>query len=241
MKFKRVLKYLFFVGFLISLGLLYSFSSYRNVSKKVAAIDIQFSDNEHFFVTREMVDKLLIQNDSSLINQPKSIVDLFKLEQSLLENPYVENADVFLTLSGTLKSVVKQREPVARILSEKESYYIDKHGVKVPLSSLYSARVLLVTGVKNEADILELQQLLKLILEDEFLKKEITGIEKKPNNAYQFSVRSGNYKIDFGKIKDKQIKFEKLKAFYSKTFADKSIEKYKTISLKYHNQVVCTK
>ena len=241
MKFKRVLKYLFFIGFLLSLGFLYSFSSYRNTTKKVMAIDVQFSDNEHFFVTREMVDKLLIQNDSSLINQPKSIVDLFKLEQQVLENPYVEKADVFLTLSGTLKSVVKQRKPVARILSEKESYYIDKHGVKVPLSNLYSARVLLVTGVENEDSILELQQLLKLILEDDFLKKEITGIEKMQDNEYQFSVRSGNYKIDFGKIKDKQIKFEKLKAFYSKTFADKSIEKYKTISLKYHNQVVCAK
>ena len=146
--------------------MLYSFSSLRNTTKKVKAIDVEFLDNEHFFLTEEMVDKLLIQNDSSLINQSKSIVDLFKLEQQVLENPYVEKADVFLTLSGTLKSVVKQRKPVARILSEKESYYIDKHGVKVPLSNLYSARVLLATGVKNETDIEELQQLLQLILED---------------------------------------------------------------------------
>lgn len=241
MKFKRILKYLFFIGFLISLGFLYSFSSVRNTNKKVTGIDIQFTDNEHFFLSKEIVDKLLIQNDSSLINQPKSIVDLFKLEQRVLENPYVEKADVFLTLSGTLKTLVKQRKPVARVLSKKGSYYIDKHGVKVPLSNLYSARVLLVMGVESEEDITELKQLLDVILEDNFLKKEITGIEKKQNNEYQFSVRSGNYKIEFGEIKDKQIKFEKLKAFYSKTFADKTIEKYKTISLKYHNQVVCTK
>jgi cell division protein FtsQ len=241
MKFKRVLKYLFFIGFIISLGLLYSFSSLRNTTKKVKAIDVEFLDNEHFFLTEEMVDKLLIQNDSSLINQTKSIVDLFKLEQQVLENPYVEKADVFLTLSGTLKSVIKQRKPVARVLSEKGSYYVDKQGVKVPLSELYSARVLLATGINNEEDIAELRQLLDCILKDEFLKKEVTGIKKKQNNEYQFSVRSGYYKIEFGKIKDKRIKFEKLKAFYSKTFADKSIEKYKTISLKYSNQVVCTK
>lgn len=241
MRFKRILKYLFFIGFLVSLGLLYGFSSVRNSNKKVSAVDIQFTDNEHFFLSKEIVDKLLIQNDSSLINQPKSIVDLFKLEQQVLENPYVEKADVFLTPSGTLKSVVKQRKPVARILSEKGSYYIDRQGVKIPLSTMYSARVLLAIGIENKDDILELKQLLNVILKDDFLKKEITGIEKNPNKEYQFYVRSGNYKIEFGEIKDTQIKCEKLKAFYSKTFADKTIEKYKTISLKYHNQVVCTK
>jgi len=37
------------------------------------------------------------------------------------------------------------------------------------------------------------------------------------------------------------IKFKKLKAFYNTTFADQTINNYRTINLKYHNQVVCTK
>jgi len=241
MKLKRVLKYLFFLGFITSLGLLYSFSSGRNNNRKVTAVSIQFSDDEHFFINEKIVNKLLIQSDSSFVNQPKSVVDLFKLEQQVLENPYVEKADVFLTLSGTLKSFVKQREPVARILGKNEGYYIDKQGVKIPFSKMYSARVLLVLGVNNDNDILELLQLINLILKDDFLKKEITGLEKMKDGTYQFSVRSGDHKIDFGKIKDKELKFKKLKAYYSKIFADKTKENYKTISLKYHNQVVCTK
>ena len=54
-------------------------------------------------------------------------------------------------------------------------------------------------------------------------------------------MRSGNYKIDFGKLTKMDVKFKKLKAFYNKTFLDKTIESYKTINVKYHNQVVCTK
>ena len=241
MKLKRILKYLFFGGFVTGLGLLYGFSSVRNNSRKVTAVSIQFSNDEHFFITEKIVNKLLIQSDSSLVNQPKSVVDLFKLEQQVLENPYVEKAHVFLTLSGTLTSHVKQREPVARILSKKGDYYIDKQGVKMPFSNTYSARVLLVLGVKNDNDILEFLQLINSILSDDFLKKEITGLEKKQDGTYQLSARSGDFKIDFGKINDKQLKFKKLKAFYSKIFADKTKENYKTISLKYHNQVVCTK
>ena len=83
--------------------------------------------------------------------------------------------------------------------------------------------------------------MLSFILEDDFLQKEIVSIKKSDVNEYQFSVRSGNYKIDFGKLNNVDVKFKKLKAFYNKTFLDKKINEYKTINVKYHNQVVCTK
>jgi len=79
------------------------------------------------------------------------------------------------------------------------------------------------------------------INKDNFLKKEIVAVQKLTTNEYKFSVRSGDYKIEFGKLKDLDIKFKKLKAFYNKTFLDKTIQNYKTINVKYHNQVVCTK
>ena len=83
--------------------------------------------------------------------------------------------------------------------------------------------------------------LLSKIVEDNFLQKEIVGVQKNEENEFEFAVRSGNYKIDFGKLSEMDIKFKKLKAFYNKTFEDNSIENYKTINVKYHNQVVCTK
>jgi cell division protein FtsQ len=80
-----------------------------------------------------------------------------------------------------------------------------------------------------------------VILEDDFLKKEIIGIHKTQNEEFILSVRSGQYKIEFGSLEEMNIKFKKLKVFYNKTFVDKTIDQYKTINLKYHNQVVCAK
>ena len=111
----------------------------------------------------------------------------------------------------------------------------------MPLSDNYSARVLLVSGVKDEDDVSEILPLIDTILKDNFLRKEVVGIEKSDANEYQFSVRSGNYKIDFGNLTEVDVKFKKLKAFYNKTFEDETIQIYKTINVKYHNQVVCTK
>ena len=241
MKFKRVLKYLFFVVIIGFLAFLYSFTSVRNDQKKVAKIEVNFEEGNNNFLTHFMVNKLLIQNDTIVANQAKSVIDLYKLEKNVSKNPYVEKAAVFLTIGGVLKTNIKQRTPVARIFSRNDSYYVDKQGVKVPLSKNYSARVLLISGVENSADIQVILPLVSYILEDDFLQKEIIGIVKSDVDEYEFSVRSGAYKIAFGKLNDVEVKFNKLKAFYNTAFKNKTIQEYKTITVKYHNQVVCSK
>ena len=241
MKFKKGLKYLFFLLLVVGLGLLYSFASKRNLQKKVTNIKIEFSGQNTNFLTISMVDKLLIQNTKTVRNLKKSVIDLYTLENQVNKNPYVAESSVFLDINGTIKTIVKQRSPIARVLHEDTSYYIDKQGVKIPLSAVYSARVLLISGVEKDGNFKEIVALVTTILEDDFLKKEIVEIHELDNEEYQFSVRSGSYKIDFGKLTNIDIKFKKLKAFYNKAFLDKTIREYKTINVKFHNQVVCTK
>ena len=241
MRLKRALKYLFFVLFVIGLGMLYSFSSARNLRQKVENIEIEFEGENTHFLTNSMVDKLLIQNAQTVKNLQKSVKDLYGLENQVNHNPYVENSSVFLHIDGTLKTIVKQRTPIARIIDKEGSYYIDTQGVKMPLSDNYSARVLLIWGVKKEESYKEIVALVNRILEDDFLKKELVGIHQLDNNEYQFVVRSGNYTIDFGKLINIDVKFKKLKAFYNKAFQDKTIQEYKTINVKFHNHGVCPK
>ena len=241
MKFNKVLIYIGFLLLVSLLVFLYFFSLKINSRQIVKELVVEFSAGDNNFLTHSMVNKLLIQNDSSVKNQAKSVIDLYKLEKTVSENAYVEKAAVFLTIDGSLKSIVKQRVPVARIIHANGSYYIDKQGIKIPLSKNYSARVMLISGVGTDKDIKDLLPLISYILEDNFLRKEVVGIKKFVDAQYQFSVRSGNYKIDFGKLTEIDIKFKKLKAFYNKSFEDQSIQNYKMINIKYHNQVVCTK
>jgi len=241
MKFKRMLKYLMFLILLVSLGLLYSFSNARNGRKIIENIQVEFESGANSFLTHTMVNKLLIQNDSSVQNQTKSVIDLYRLEEEVLENPYIEKASLFITIDGTLHSLIKQREPVARVMTGERTYYLDSHGVEVPLSDHYSARVPLITGVKEGQNLEHIHLLLQKITADDFLKKEIVGIHLKEHNECLFTVRSGNYKIEFGSFTEMDQKFKKLKAFYNKTFDDGTIHTYKTINIKYHNQVVGVK
>lgn len=226
---------------LVSVVFFVGFSHVKNDSKIVRDISIEFEDGNSLFMDYEMVNKLLIQNGKTVKNEPKTVIDLHKLEANVLSHPMVENASVFLTVDGLLKTVVKQRTPIARVISGTESYYIDKQAKEMPLSKNYSARVLLISGKVNKNDNAQIYLLVTKILNDEFLKKQIIGIQKTTNNEFVLSTRIGDQKIELGTLENLDLKFKNLNSFFSKTMADHSIDNYTLINLKYNNQVVCTK
>jgi cell division protein FtsQ len=238
MKLKKILKYIFLPILLGGIGFLYGFSNQRNSQQTITKSVVKFQSNEPYFLTEEIVNKLLIQNNAIVKKQAKSVIDLYKLEEQVLESPYVEKVSLFITVDGNLNTVIKQREPIARILNGNSSYYVDSQAVKVPISENYSARVPVISGISNEKEVSSLIVLLNKIVDDDFLSKEIIGIELRAQNEYMFTVRSGNYRINFGDLTEIDSKIKKLKAFYSKVFLDSTIHKYKTINIKYHNQVV---
>ncbi len=238
---KKVATYVSFFMLLTFLGFLYGFTTDKNGVKKVTNTVVEFEAGDNNFLTHSIVDKLLIQNKNFVKNQSKRVVDLHILETNVSANPYVEKAAVFLTIDGVLKTLIKQRNPIARIVNKGTSYYVDKFGFKIPLSVNFSARVPLVSGIEKTEDVKELISLIKVIGNNDFLSKEIIAIQKNAQDGYVFTVRSGEYKIIFGELVDVKVKFKKLIAFYNKALTDKTIENYKAINVKYHNQVVCTK
>ena len=238
MKARYILKYLIFLLLMVSIGILYSFSNARNKRMNINEIHVRFQSKEHPFLSKNMVNKLLIQNDSSVQNQAKSVIDLYRLEEQVLKNPYIEKASLYIGIEGTLNALIKQRTPIARVITSDKTYYFDSKGVRIPLSERYSARVPLITGIERGEDVKKVIVLLQKMTTDDFLKREIIGIHFNNSKECLFTVRSGNYKIAFGALKEMDQKFRKLKVFYNKAFSDSTIQQYKTINIKYHNQVV---
>lgn len=220
---------------------LYGFSTGRNKVKKIDNIDIKFENGDNLFITYEMVNKLLIQNFDGLKSQPKENILLNKLEEVLHSNEMIENAEVFLSVDGELGAVIKQKTPIARVRHNERSYYIDSKGDKMPLSSNYSARVPIVEGISDGKISEELYALSMLVHKDEFLKKQIVGIEQTPKKEFILKTRVGDQSIELGDLRNIDEKIKKLKAFYHKNLKDNNLNLYKKINLIYDNQVVCTK
>ena len=220
---------------------LFSFTSNRNEHRKLKKSVVVFVGDNALFVKRETVNKLLIENRENASSIEKDKLDLNKLERILDSNAMIEKSDVFVSIDGVLKAVVKQKTPIARVFEGNHSFYVDYEGGKMPLSDNFTARVLLVSGVVNKKNYEDLAQLFHMIYDDDFLKKNIIGIQIMPNGSLIMFNRNFNYQIDFGRMVNVERKFKDYKAFFQKAVLDSSLYKYKKIDLRFTKQVVCTK
>lgn len=220
---------------------LFSFASMRNENRKIAKIDVEIIDEDTPFLLPTMVNKLLIEKNEHSKTITKEGLDLKKLEKSVNNNDFVQKSEVFVSVDGVLKAVVKQKTPVGRVVSETGSFYLDYEGNRMPLSENYSARVPLVSGKIDAVENEKLSEVLKMIYEDDFLKKNIIGVQVVPNGNLIMQNRNYDYTIDFGKIINIDRKFKNYKAFFQKAVSDSTLNNYKKINLKFTQQVVCIK
>jgi cell division protein FtsQ len=219
---------------------LYAFTSKRNNGRKLLKTDIELVGNENY-ITKDSVNNLLIQSYGAVASIHKVDLDLNSVEKRLNSNAMVEKAEVYTTVDGKLKAIITQRKPVARIFEGSQSYYLDSKGQKMPLSDNETARVPLVTGNIEMADAKKMQQLLDYIYKDAFLNKNIIGLSVTPVGNMILKSRGDDYDIVFGKPINIERKFENYKAFLQDAAKDTLIKNYKTVNLKFTQQVVCTK
>lgn len=238
-KYKIYIKALLFILLAASL---FGFANQRNDSRKILKIEIDVSDKNNLFITKNEVEKMLIESSGNLKNQLKENITLKVIEAEIERNSMVKKAEVFLTIEGVLKINVLQRVPIARILVNNTSYYLDEDGDKMKLSKNHSARVPIVKGVTSRKELNYVYRFITEVLEgDEFMKNQIIGIHIKAQHKFDLKTRMGNQLIEFGGLENAISKVNKLKAFYQKMDNDKSLNKYKKINLVYNKQVVCTK
>jgi len=220
---------------------LFSFTSDRNENRKLIKSTVIFVGDNAPFVRQETVNKLLIENNQDASSIQKVNLDLNKLEATLDAQDMIEKSDVFVSIDGVLKAVVKQKTPIARVFGSGGSFYIDYKGNRMPLSTNFTARVPLVSGGINKKNNEDLSDLFRVIYDDAFLKKNIIGIQIMPNGTLKMLNRNFDYQIDFGKMINVERKFKNYKAFFQKAVLDSSLYKYKKIDLRFTEQVVCTK
>ena len=228
------------IALLILVGFLFAFSSIRNANRKVSEPLVKFLGEENLFVTHETVSKLLILNQESVTNKPKEIIDLNVLENTLSSNPMIKEAQVYINVDGQLTAEINQKQPIARVVTNA-SYYVDNDGTYMPLSTNYSARVPLVTGVVEKNNLYNVAVVARKVRGDEFLKNNVIEIHQNENKSIDLKFRKDDFTIQLGSINQLDKKINNLKAFYQKAMRDSTLNKYRVVNLRFDKQVICTK
>ena len=185
-------------------------------------------------------------------------------EKYLLSMSEVKKAKVFTNIGPTWTIEVEIRKPIARIFNKYgESFYLEEGGCTMALSSLYTARIVVVTGdvpdrvnskpasiiinnetLKTNRKLDDLYRISHYVCNDTLLQAQIGQIHCKTNGDYILIPQVGAQIINFGTARTNQDvidKFLKLKVFYKEAMPYEGWNTYDEISLKYDKQIVCKK
>jgi len=117
---------------------------------------------------------------------------------------------------------------------------LDEDGLEMLLSKNYTPRLLVVSGDANPLHHADIFSFVELINKSEFWKSQITQLHFQSDEVIVIP-RVGNQKIHFGTLTNVSEKLANLYQFYKKAMPVKGWQTYSDISVKYNNQIVCTK
>ena len=226
-------------------------------------VDIYIPDeNTNKFLQQKDVQKVLTKYKLKLIGMPIDSVNTYIAKELINKNPAVKSSAVYTTIDGRLCINVEQRKPILRVINKSyQNYFIDENGQIIPLINQYASLTLVANGNISEPFdvsvsrnilpsrkdtilmpniIYDLYFMAKYISQNDFWNSQIEQIYVDSHGEMQLIPRVGSHIILFGKADNLALKFQKLKSMY-RAFNEIGWNQYKTINLKYNNQVICTK
>jgi len=215
--------------------------SEKNLICKNLQIDVIDTLNRHYLENNDIMNSIT-KAGLSPVGKELSTVNIAAIESKLNENRLIKRAECYKTIDGTVRVKVYQREPVLRVFSTKESYYIDSEGEKMPVPDNFAAYLPVASGfIDDDYAKKQLYEFVSFLQQDKFWNSQIKQIYVNSNGDIDLTPAVGNQQIILGKIEDYKENLGKLRLFYEKGLNKVGWNKYSVINLKYKNQVVCTK
>ena len=118
--------------FLFSIGILYA-SNYFNNNRLIEDIDVVIQPNSSFYISTDSVKNSI----KKYIYTSKDSISITKIEDELDKNTFVEKSQVYTAVGHKLFVNIKQKEPVARIITNDSIFYLDKNSSFMSLSKLH--------------------------------------------------------------------------------------------------------
>ncbi|WP_237028734.1 cell division protein FtsQ/DivIB [Pedobacter steynii] len=234
------------------LVVLMSFVSSKKSTVAITNVKILIPGADNF-IEREEIDAVLKQSQGSLIGRKLEQINLQDIEKKIKSNPYIALATVYADMDGVIHIEIKQRQPILRVINANgQDYYIDRNGLKMPVSPNFTANVLVANGNVMEHFTGRVDTLITKLARDLyetslFIKKDtlwdaqIEQLFVNDKADIELIPRVGNQRIILGSADSLQVKMRNLLAFYKQAMPKVGWDTYKTINVKYTNQVVCVK
>lgn len=261
---KKGIKILSWTAFTLVVLILLVFvdNSYSAIPCATPSIQIS-KEGGHHFITDESILEQLSAIGYSFDSQVYEDIEVGRIENVISKTPGVKAVDAYKLNNGQLSLEINQSRPIARIITNSGlvSFYLDEDGNTMPLSKTYIARVPVFSGeiyydnnaVINANEIIandslrelhtidDIYEVAKAIDENELIKLQTLQVFVNRKTEFEITPRVGRNRLMLGNSENIENKLSRLERFYTTVIKPKELNNFDTISVKYNNQIVCSK
>ena len=186
-----------------------------------------------------------------------SSINMMGIKKLLCDNPWIEQASGYIGLNDTLTLKAKEYKPALRVFNkEGKSVFVSEKGIIIPFSPKHSPRLIIANGdfdfptpkqnacmtdsIYAPTGISEALHIATAINNDPFLSGSIGQIYKN-DKEYELVVNDLPARAVLGDTCATNDKLSRLRTLLEKYSGTHELLPYKSLNLKYKNQIVCTK
>lgn len=218
-------------------------------TRKVSEVDIRIENNKYGFVTERDVKETILKNGGFADDKmPVAKLDIEQIEQELINNAWVDDAEVYVDNKSRLHALVTQRVPTVRIFEKSgDSYYLDKNNDSLGLSDKYNYYTMVVTNVPDLKDDsasdrlkAEIRAVTDFIRKSDFWNAQVSQVIVMDDKRFEIVPVLGEHRIIIGDTTNLQKKFDNLFTFYNKVLNEIGWDQYQLLDVSYKGQLVAS-
>lgn len=238
--FVNILNGLVIIGYL---SISYTHKEEQKKLIKSNQLIITLLDNEtDKFINLQSIQALLEKNNIHKMGDNIYRINKEYIEYILEKNLYIKKAEVFINSNFKMNVEVRQVEPLFRVISGKENYYVDSDKNILSIQGNVHAHVHIAVGkVTNKLAKKELFNLFSKVKNDKFWNSQLDHVYVNEKQEAIFFVKLGVPKVYFGRIENIDEKLQNLFAFYKHTLKSEDLSKYSKIDVRFKDQIICKK
>ena len=247
---KRPYKILLIVLGAVLLAVLVVLANVNRLRSTVRGIEV----NIRYGRTPQLVDDQTVRDSilavmPALLQHSVGSVDRQAVANAAARVPYLKDVSASVSVSGKVVVRAKQRRPIARLYYGPRELYLDEDGAVMPSSTVGNCNVLVAGGDFTEplrldslnAQVTALWQVARFLDRESKYGDLIDQIYIERDGDLMMVPKLGGHVVELGTADDLDEKFDLLLDFYRKGMPRAGWDTYSRVSLKYKDQVVCTK
>ena len=246
------------------IGSLFVFANKKQSNETCRTLKVKIEyQNAETLINESYIVKLITREGIRIKGQPLKHIPIAEIQQLLTKNPYIKKSSVRIGVDCIVNVFVEQRIPLVKVMpAEGVPFYLDTEGAIMPLSPGFPVRVMVASGlirtrtsVKKEysagthpepfkmltPDLQKVYVAASALNKQDFTRALAEQLYINTQGELELIPKIGEQIILLGDTTRLTEKIENLNTFYTRGMDAEGCSNYRSISLKYRNQVICTK